>query len=124
LTIISRSPVVDGSGQSSIRAWAQVDPNGGSPILVRSKNFASVTSPMPGVYCLEPRRGVSLVRSAPVAGQEQSLSTTLGIPTVRRVGIPNPNCAAGELQVSTWDSASDSSAPRLVSTVGFDVLVP
>src|SRR5438093_594210 len=37
-----------GSGD---RAWAQVDPNAGSPVLVKTKNFVSVSSPSTGVYC-------------------------------------------------------------------------
>jgi hypothetical protein len=35
-----------GSGN---RAWAQVNPNGGSPVLVRTDGFVSVTSPGTGI---------------------------------------------------------------------------
>jgi hypothetical protein len=109
-----------GSGD---RAWAQVDPNGGSPVLVRTKGFMSVTSPGTGIYCLHAVSWINLANSAPVVSQEQSLSTSLGLVTVRRSGIPNVNCPVNELQVTTWD-ASTPSSPTPINTVGFDVLVP
>ena len=46
----------EGSNDSGRTAWAQVDPNGGSPLLVRASGFDSVTSPSTGVYCLPHRR--------------------------------------------------------------------
>ena len=113
----------EGSNESGRSAWAQVDPNGGSPLLVRASGFESVTSPSTGVYCLRASPGVGLSHTAPVASQEQSLSSTLGLVTVRRSGIPNVNCAADELQVTTWDAASAASFAT-VNTVGFDVIVP
>lgn len=109
-----------GSGD---RAWAQVNPNAGSPVLVRTKNFVSVSSPSTGVYCLHAAAGINLANSAPVATQEVNLSSTLGLVTVRRSGIPNTLCAVNELQVTTWDASSPSSFTT-VNTVGFDVVVP
>jgi hypothetical protein len=114
----------DGNDQGSgDRAWAQVDPNAGSPVLVKTKNFVSVSSPSTGVYCLHAAAGTNLANSAPVATQELNLSSTLGLVTVRRSGIPNPNCAVSELQVTTWDASSPSSFTT-VNTLGFDVVVP
>jgi hypothetical protein len=113
----------EGSNESGRRAWAQVDPNGGSPLLVKADGFDSVTSPSTGVYCLRPSSGVGLANTAPVASQEQSLSSSLGLVTVRRNGIPNVNCSADELQVTTWDAANPAGFTT-VNTVGFDILVP
>ena len=110
-----------GSGD---RAWAQVDPNGGSPVLVLTKNFVAVSSPITGVYCLRAASWVNLAHSAPVASQEANLSSTIGLVTPRRVGARNSSCPAGELQVDTWASNSDPSSPTLVNTVGFDLVVP
>jgi hypothetical protein len=112
-----------GSNESGRRAWAQVDPNGGSPQLVKADGFDSVTSPSTGVYCLRPSPGVELSNTAPVASQELSLSSSLGLVTVRRSGIPNTNCPTDELQVTTWDAANPNTFTT-VNTVGFDVFVP
>jgi hypothetical protein len=109
-----------GSGD---RAWAQVNPNGGSPVLVRTKGFVSVTSPATGIYCLRAASWINLANSAPVVSEEQNLSTTLGLVTIRRSGIPNIYCAVNELQVTTWDASSPSS-PTPINTVGFDLIVP
>ena len=106
------------------KAWAQVSPNGGSPVFVKSKGFVSVSSPATGVYCLRPAPGVSLTPSAPVATQELSGSSSLGIVTLRGTGIPNPLCPVSDLQVTTWNSASNPANPTAVNTVAFDVLVP
>ena len=109
-----------GSGD---QAWAQVNPNGGSPVLVRAKGIVSVSSPQPGVYCLRAASGIDLAQTAPVASQEANLSTTLGLVTPRRVGAPNSSCPTNQLQIDTWD-AGNASSPTLVNTVGFDVVVP
>lgn len=107
---------------SGVQAWAQVNPNGGSPVLVKARGIVAVSSPLAGVYCLRPAAGVSLA-SAPVASQEVNLSTTLGLVTPRRIGAPSSSCAQNELQIDTWDAAN-ASTPTLVGTVGFDVIVP
>jgi hypothetical protein len=109
-----------GSGD---RAWAQVNPNGGSPVLVRTNGFVTVTSPSTGIYCLRAGFGINLANSAPVVSQEQNLSTTLGLVTMRRSGIPNTFCPVNDLQVTTWD-LSNPSSPTPINTVGFDVVVP
>jgi hypothetical protein len=113
----------DGNDRGGVQAWAQVDPNGGAPQLVQSDGIVSVSSPQSGVYCLKGAHEVDLAHSAPVASQEVSLSTTIGLAEPRRVDAPNSSCAAGELQIDTWD-ASNTATPTLVNTVGFDVVVP
>jgi hypothetical protein len=115
---------VDGKNgaDGSAIAWAQVNPNGGSPVLALAKNFLSVTSPAAGIYCLHPAQGIDLSKSAPVATQEVNFSSTIGFVTVRRSGIPNVFCSVDELQVTTWDGNAASFTP--VNTIGFDVSVP
>jgi hypothetical protein len=113
----------DGNDQGGTRAWAQVNPNGGSPVLVKAKGFISVSSPSTGVYCLKPAAGVNLSNSAPVATQEVNLSSTLGLVTVRRSGIPNTICPVNDQMVTTWDAAKTADFVT-VDTVGFDVVVP
>lgn len=107
---------------SGIQAWAQVSPNGGSPLLVKAKGIVSVSSPQTGTYCLRAAAGINLA-SAPVADQEVNLSTTLGLVEPRRIGAPDSSCPTNELQIDTWD-ASNTATPTLVNTVGFDVIVP
>lgn len=115
------TPGPQGPPGSGDLAWAQVNPNGGSPLLVKSSNFVSVSSPSTGIYCLQASVGVNLAESAPVATQEINLSSIIGLVAVRRSGIPNVNCAVNDLQVVTWDG---SNPPNVVNTVGFDVIVP
>jgi hypothetical protein len=115
------APGAQGPPGSGDLAWAQVNPNGGSPLLVKSSNFVSVSSPSTGFYCLQASVGVNLAESAPVATQEVNLSSIPGLVAVRRSGIPNANCAVNDLQVITWDG---SNPPNVVNTVGFDVIVP
>jgi hypothetical protein len=108
---------------SGSQAWAQVNPNGGSPLLVHANGIVSVSSPQSGVYCLKGAPEVDLAHTAPVASQEVNLSTTLGLAEPRRVGAPNSSCPPKQLQIDTWD-ASNTATPTLVNTVGFDVIVP
>ena len=115
----------DGNARDSAgQAWAHVDPHGGSPLLVKSKNVVSVSSPSTGIYCLHLRAGIDLKNTAPMATQEQNLSTTLGFVTARaHNGTPNVYCPVNDLQVTTWD-ASNPSTPTPIGTVAFDVIVP
>ena len=106
---------------SGVRAWAQVNPNDGSPLLVKTKGFVAVSSREAGVYCLRARPGINLVNSAPVATQEVNLSTALGLVTVRRAGVDTALCPLDELQVTTWNV---SSTPTAIGGVAFDVVVP
>jgi len=124
LAIAGAAYATGGNDQGSgLRAWAQVDPQGGSPVLVRTNGFVAVSSPITGVYCLRAAVGINLANTAPVASQEANLSSTLGLVTPRRVGAPNSSCPPGQLQIDTWDAANASS-PTLVNTVGFDVIAP
>jgi hypothetical protein len=123
LAVVGVGYATAGDDGDGIRAWAQVNPNGGSPVLVRASGFVAVTSPTKGIYCLRAAPRVGLVNTAPVASQETNLSTTLGLVTVRRSGIPNTLCPVDQLMVSTWDAANPSSLTT-VDTVGFDVIVP
>jgi hypothetical protein len=107
---------------SGVQAWAQVNPNGGSPLLAKAKGIVSVSSPLTGVYCLRAAPGISLA-TAPVASEEANFSSIVGSVTPRRIGAPNSSCPADQLQIDTWDASSPSS-PVLVNTVGFDVIVP
>jgi hypothetical protein len=107
---------------SGFQAWAQVNPNGGSPLLAKAKGIVAVSSPLTGVYCLRAAPGISLA-TAPVASQEANFSTIIGSVTPRRIGAPNSSCPADQLQIDTWD-ASSPATPTLVDTVGFDVIVP
>src|SRR5438874_6395521 len=113
------APGPQGPPGSGDLAWAQVNPNGGSPLLVKSSNFVSVSSPSTGVYCLQASVGVNLADSAPVATQEVNLSSTVGLVTVRRSGIPNTLCAVNDQMVTTWNV---SNPPNVVNTVGFDLV--
>jgi hypothetical protein len=111
------------SQSSGFHGWAQIDPGGGSPTLVRANGFTRVSSPLTGVYCLTGAPGVALTDTAPVASQEANLSSTLGLVLPRRIGAPNSSCPAGQLQVDTFD-AGNASSPTLVNTVGFDIYIP
>lgn len=106
---------------SGVRAWAQVNPNDGSPVFTKVYNFVSVTSREPGVYCLRAARGVNVVNSAPVATQEVNLSTALGLVSVRRAGVDTALCELNEVQVTTW---ALSSTPTAIGGVAFDIVVP
>ncbi len=110
-------------GNGGVQAWAQVNPDG--PALVKAKNVVAVSSPQPGIYCLRVADGVDLTKSAPVADQEQNLSSRLGLVTVRALngGTPNVSCPTTSLQVTTWDAANPST-PTQVGGVAFDVIIP
>ena len=126
LAVGSVASATDGNDQGNgVRAWAQVDPDGGSgsPVLVKSKNFVAVSSPEAGVYCLRARAGINLVNSAPVASQEVNLSTALGLVTVRRAGVDTALCRLDEAQVTTWDPSTPST-PTAIGGVAFDIVVP
>jgi hypothetical protein len=58
-----------------------------------------------------------------VATQEVNLSSTLGLVTVRRSGIPNTIRPVNDQMVTTWDVAQAANLVT-VNTVGFDVVVP
>jgi hypothetical protein len=109
-----------GSPSQGQTAFALVNPNGGSPLLVgaHTNGFVAVSSPSTGDYCLTPGAGVDVVHTAAVADQEAFYSDTLGIALVRYQ--PNgPNCSANQLEVKTFDLT-----PSLSNQVAFTVNVP
>jgi hypothetical protein len=108
---------------NGVSAWAQIDPNAGSPLLVKESGIGAVSSPITGVYCLKAVPGIDMSQSAPVASEEANLSSTLGLVLPRRIGAPNSSCPVNQLQVDTFD-AGQAGSPTLVNTVGFDVIVP
>jgi hypothetical protein len=99
-------------------AWAFVDPAGPALVGARSNGFTAVSSPATGVYCLSASAGTKLDDKAPVASQEASRSAAIGWPLVR-LADQDSNCAAGQLEVKTFDS---NTAPT--DKVAFTVVVP
>jgi hypothetical protein len=103
-------------------AYALVDPNGGSLRLVPAytQGFVSVTQgPFgPGDYCLTPAPGVDVTHTAAVASEEAFYSNTVGFATVR-YPTSGPTCAAGDLEVKTFDQSV-----QLSSQIAFTVNVP
>ena len=117
-------------GDAGVAAFAYVVPPEVSlqadPVLVtaQSRNFASVTNPRLGLYCLEPSAGVQLLPSERswVASVEYSRSSLGGVTTAEP---DSAGCPAGMFGVRTlrfapsptphWEPAWD---------VAFMVLVP
>jgi len=95
-----------GSAMGGPVAYALVDPNGGSPSLVRGHTAGftqvAVGAAGQGDYCLTPAPGVDVVHTAAVASEEAFYSSAAGFVTVRYQ--PNtPNCAPSQLEVKTFD---------------------
>ena len=110
-----------GSPSQGMKAFALVDPNGGSPRLVdaHTHGFVDVSSPFLGDYCLTPARGVDVVHTAAVSSQEAFYSDAVGVALVR-YDPSHPNCLASQLEVKTFDV--DQIA--LSNQVAFTVNVP
>jgi len=94
-----------GGGQA---AYALVDPNCGSPRLVagHTSGFVAVSvgAAGQGDYCLTPGAGVDVADTAAVASEEAVYSSTAGFVLVRYPLSPQ-NCAAGQLEVKTFDQS-------------------
>jgi hypothetical protein len=94
-----------GGGQA---AFALVDPNGGSPRLVagHTSGFVAVSvgAAGQGDYCLTPAAGVDIADTAAVASEEAVYSSIAGFVLVRYPLSPQ-NCAAGQLEVKTFDQS-------------------
>jgi hypothetical protein len=105
-------------------AYALVDPNGGSPLLVgaHTSGFAAVSvGPFgPGDYCLTPAPGVNVDDTAAVASVEAFYSNTFGIATVR-YPTTGPACPRGQLEVKTF---TNDPSIELSDEIGFTVNVP
>jgi hypothetical protein len=110
------------SGANGATAFALVDPNGGSPVLVgaHTSGFVSVkVGPFgAGDYCLTPAPGIDVVHTAAVAAEEIFLSSVFGVAGVR-YPTEGPRCDAGQLEVKTFDSS-----PALTDQIAFTVIVP
>jgi hypothetical protein len=110
------------SGASGATAFALVDPNGGSPVLVgaHTSGFVSVSvGPFgPGDYCLTPAPGVDVTHTSAVADEEIFYSTVVGVAGVR-YPTAGPRCNDNQLEVKTFDTT-----PALTDQIGFTVIVP
>lgn len=110
------------SGSPGASAYALVDPNGGSPVLIgtHTNGFTAVEVGPVGVgdYCLTPAPGVNVVSTAASASMEAFHSDAIGIASVRypTAGL---TCDAGKLEVKTWDITG---APS--DLIAFTVNVP
>src|SRR5438046_6768375 len=82
-------------------AYALVNPNGGSPLLVDAHTSGfeavSVGPSGPGDYCLTPSAGVNVDGTAAVASQEAFYSDAFGFVTVR-YPTRGPACGPGQLE--------------------------
>jgi len=105
-------------------AYALVNPNNGSPLLVgdHTSGFTSVkVGPFgPGDYCLTPAPGVNIDDTAAVASVEAFYSYAFGIATVR-YPTSGPACPSGQLEVKTF---TDDGSIALSDQIGFTVAVP
>jgi hypothetical protein len=112
-----------GSPSQGMKAFALVDPNGGSPRLVdaHTNGFVSVSvGPFgPGDYCLTPAPGVDVTHTAAIASEEAFYSTAFGLASVR-YPIAGPTCGAGRLEVKTFTD----NPVALSDEIGFTVIVP
>jgi len=114
--------VAEPTAGGGVGAYALVNPNGGSPVLVpgHTSGFASVNvGPFgPGDYCLTPSPGVNVDGTAAVASEEAFYSDAFGVVTVR-YPTSGPSCDGNQLEVKTFalgDGLSDQ--------VAFTVNVP
>jgi hypothetical protein len=111
-----------GSPSQGMKAFALVDPNGGSPRLVdaNTNGFVDVSvGPFgPGDYCLTPAPGVDVVHTAAVASEEAFYSNVIGVAAVR-YPTAGPSCGAN-LEVKTF---ADNPV-ALSDQIGFTVVVP
>ena len=114
---------VAGPSGGGAGAYALVNPNGGSPVLVdaHTSGFTSVSvGPFgPGDYCLTPSPGVNVDTTAAVASVEAFYTNAFGIATVR-YPTTGPACPTGQLEVKTF---ADNPV-QLSDQIGFTVNVP
>jgi hypothetical protein len=114
---------VAGPSGSGAEAYALVNPNGGSPVLVdaRTSGFTGVSvGPFgPGDYCLTPSPGVNVETTAAVASVEAFYTNAFGLAAVR-YPTAGPTCPAGQLEVKTFTD----DPVQLSDQIGFTVNVP
>jgi hypothetical protein len=108
-----------GSPSQGMRAFALVDPNGGSPRLIdaHTNGFVDVSQGVgPGDYCLMPAPGIDVTNTAAVASEEAFYSNAVGIVLVRYQ--PNsPNCNANQLEVKTFTDNPVALSDQIAFTV-------
>jgi hypothetical protein len=122
VALVGAAFAVAGPSGGGVGAFALVNPNGGSPLLVadHTSGFTSVSvGPFgPGDYCLTPSPGVNVDGTAAVASEEAFYSDVFGVVTPR-YPTAGPTCGPGQLEVKTFalgDGLSDQ--------IGFTVNVP
>jgi hypothetical protein len=104
--VATKMPLGGPTPRRDTRAFALVDPNGGSPRLIQAQTqgFVAVNvGPFgPGDYCLTPAPRVDVVSRAAVASEEAFYSAVLGVPTVR-YPTTGPACEPNQLEVKTFN---------------------
>jgi hypothetical protein len=114
---------VAGPAGQGAGAYALVNPNGGSPVLVdaHTSGFTNVTvGPFgPGDYCLTPSPGVNVDSTAAVVSVEAFYTNAFGIATVR-YPTTGPSCPTGQLEVKTFTD----NPVQLSDQIGFTVNLP
>jgi hypothetical protein len=112
-------------GAIGARAWGHVDTGGN---LLRSKNVSGITSPLPGLYCIDPGSGINPDTAVMVVGEVLlGGATSDGLNDVshavwnpRDPSVPH-QCPPTTMQV--WTFIGDGSPPS-GSGGGFDVFGP
>lgn len=104
-------------------AYAYVSSPGSSPAFnaARTRNFAAITSPSTGLYCLTPAAGISPATSPLIVSVDWSVSSGSDLWVYwRSSGI---GCPVGQYAVLTYQLGGDAT-PDLSGTVGFVAYVP
>jgi hypothetical protein len=88
----------------------------------RTKGFASVTSPDPGVFCLKPSPGIKVGTSAP------AVTAVWNSGVIERVSAQLETdlhkCATGQLEVYTYLDRYDNANPNPSNANDFTVVLP
>lgn len=78
---------------------------------VRSKNVTAVSSPSTGIYCITPAVALDLTKTYPSVSVEWGWSSGSSLAAfVRDTGDGFTSCAAGDLEVQTYDLTGTASA--------------
>jgi hypothetical protein len=94
--------------------------NGGSSgfTVLRAKGAISISNPQPGTYCIRPVSTIKVGRAVPTVATDYW--GTGGFDTFAQWNSGRPTCAAGRIQVNTFDA----SAGTPYNDVAFTVVVP
>jgi hypothetical protein len=92
---------------------------------VRSKNFAAVSRPSSGLYCLTPAGGIDPASTAAAVSPERSRSAASNL-LLAYLDTSGTDCDVGEFEVATYtlSLASLVLSADLSNGVAFTVLVP